>query len=138
MKMNLIFLEAKKKCNSILLNFNKTVKKSKCINNITNNKFKLNSNNYVNLAKDNSKIYYYQSKHFTNNNNNIKDNKLKDSFHRIHDYLRISLTEKCNLRCTYCMPEQGIELTPNEKLLSRDDLSKLLKIFINLGITKVR
>jgi cyclic pyranopterin phosphate synthase len=42
---------------------------------------------------------------------------LTDNFDRQHDYLRISLTERCNLRCTYCMPEEGIQLSPNRDTL---------------------
>lgn len=42
---------------------------------------------------------------------------LSDSFGRFHDYLRISLTERCNLRCKYCMPEEGVELQPKDELL---------------------
>lgn len=42
---------------------------------------------------------------------------LTDSFGRFHDYLRISLTERCNLRCKYCMPAEGVELQPKDELL---------------------
>ena len=44
---------------------------------------------------------------------------LVDGHNRTHDYLRISLTEKCNLRCHYCMPAEGVELSPDENMLSR-------------------
>ncbi len=49
-------------------------------------------------------------------------NILTDTFGRKHTYLRISLTERCNLRCLYCMPEEGIELTPNSKLLTSEEI----------------
>src|SRR5688572_17527960 len=43
---------------------------------------------------------------------------LTDTFHRQHDYLRISVTERCNLRCVYCMPEEGVPLSPPRELLT--------------------
>ena len=52
----------------------------------------------------------------------VKDkNILIDSFGRRHSYLRISLIEKCNLRCTYCMPANGIPFTPKKNLMSSDE-----------------
>ncbi|MGF1671182.1 MAG: GTP 3',8-cyclase MoaA [Balneolaceae bacterium] len=63
---------------------------------------------------------------------------LKDSFGRIHNYLRISVTEKCNLRCTYCMPEEGIPLTPDERLPTVDELIKIVSVFKEMGINKIR
>lgn len=64
---------------------------------------------------------------------------LIDSYGRQHDYLRISLTERCNLRCLYCMPSEGVKLTDREKLLSLDELNRIARSFIELcGITKIR
>lgn len=63
---------------------------------------------------------------------------LKDSFGRHHNYLRISLTEKCNLRCTYCMPADGIQLTPRDELLTTDELLQIAHTFIDEGVTKIR
>eukprot|EP00793_Prasinoderma_coloniale_P002719 PRCOL_00002201-RA len=63
---------------------------------------------------------------------------LTDSFGRMHNYLRISLTERCNLRCTYCMPLGGIELTPNENLLTTEEVLRLVRVFAAAGVTKVR
>ena len=63
---------------------------------------------------------------------------LRDLFNRQHTYLRVSLTERCNLRCTYCMPEQGVKLTQNDKLLTGDEIAKLVKFFVKLGVNKVR
>lgn len=63
---------------------------------------------------------------------------LTDSFGRKHSYLRISLTERCNLRCVYCMPEEGVPLTPNEKLLSSDEIVHLATLFATFGVNKVR
>ncbi len=47
---------------------------------------------------------------------------------RRHTYLRISLTERCNLRCLYCMPEEGVDLTPGEQLLSTDEVLRLVSV----------
>ena len=63
---------------------------------------------------------------------------LTDSFGRVHTYLRLSITERCNLRCQYCMPHEGIDLTPQSHLTTDDEQRRLLAIFIRLGITKIR
>lgn len=63
---------------------------------------------------------------------------LKDQFGRKHDYLRISLIEKCNLRCQYCMPEEGIPLTPSKFLMSADEIGSLAKTFVDMGVKKIR
>jgi len=63
---------------------------------------------------------------------------LTDSFGRKHTYLRISLTEKCNLRCTYCMPANGIALTPKKHLMTADEIYTIAKEFVRLGVTKIR
>lgn len=63
---------------------------------------------------------------------------LKDKFGRIHDYLRISLIDKCNLRCTYCMPE-NIRFLPAKHLMSKDEILQLASIFVrDFGINKIR
>ncbi|KAI0778709.1 molybdenum cofactor biosynthesis prote [Trametes elegans] len=63
---------------------------------------------------------------------------LIDTFHRQHNYLRISLTERCNLRCFYCMPSEGIELSPPEHILSDDEVIRLATLFVKSGVTKIR
>ncbi|KAF7723113.1 Molybdenum cofactor synthesis protein 1 [Apophysomyces ossiformis] len=63
---------------------------------------------------------------------------LKDTFGRQHNYLRLSLTERCNLRCTYCMPEGGVDLTPKEQLLTTDEILHLAQLFVDQGVTKIR
>ncbi|GAA5849418.1 hypothetical protein JCM5353_001082 [Sporobolomyces roseus] len=63
---------------------------------------------------------------------------LIDSFGRQHDYLRISLTEKCNLRCTYCMPSTGVPLLPRDDLLTTDEIERVAKLFISNGVKKIR
>ncbi|KAJ2828350.1 hypothetical protein GGI24_002416 [Coemansia furcata] len=59
-------------------------------------------------------------------------------FGRFHNYLRISVTEKCNLRCQYCMPEDGIDLTANEMLLTTDEIIRVARIFVQQGVDKIR
>jgi molybdenum cofactor biosynthesis protein A len=63
---------------------------------------------------------------------------LQDSFGREHTYLRISLTEKCNLRCTYCMPEDGVVLSPKSDLMTTDEVIHLAKLFVKNGVNKIR
>lgn len=63
---------------------------------------------------------------------------LTDTFHRQHDYLRISVTERCNLRCLYCMPEEGIELSPPSRLLTSPEIVYLSSLFVSQGVTKIR
>lgn len=63
---------------------------------------------------------------------------LTDSFGRQHDYLRISLTERCNLRCLYCMPEEGVQLSPNKDILTSAEIYYLSALFVRQGITKIR
>lgn len=66
------------------------------------------------------------------------DNKIIDSFDRVHDYLRISLTERCNLRCTYCMPEEGIQLRDREEFMTGEELLLIAEKFVELGVKKIR
>lgn len=63
---------------------------------------------------------------------------LVDGFGRRHNYLRISLTERCNLRCGYCMPEEGVDLTPNGDLLTAEEIERLVRVFASAGVDKVR
>lgn len=63
---------------------------------------------------------------------------LMDRFGRIHDYLRISVTDRCNLRCLYCMPEEGMEFAPSEQLLSYDDIVEVVETAASMGVTKLR
>ncbi|KAK3818818.1 MAG: molybdopterin cofactor [Benniella sp.] len=63
---------------------------------------------------------------------------LTDNFSRQHTYLRISLTERCNLRCTYCMPAEGVELSPNEDILTTPEIIRLARLFVREGVTKIR
>ena len=64
---------------------------------------------------------------------------LVDSFGRVARDLRVSLTDRCNLRCTYCMPAEGLDWLPKPELLSDDELIRLLRIAVTrLGVTNVR
>ena len=63
---------------------------------------------------------------------------LTDNFHRQHDYLRISLTERCNLRCVYCMPEEGVPLSPPKELLTTPEIVMLSSVFVSQGVNKIR
>jgi len=63
---------------------------------------------------------------------------LLDTFGREHNYLRISITEHCNLRCSYCMPEEGIALTPKSHLMTADEIIHIAKTFVEFGVTKIR
>ncbi|KAK0389418.1 hypothetical protein NLU13_2993 [Sarocladium strictum] len=63
---------------------------------------------------------------------------LTDTYHRQHDYLRISVTERCNLRCVYCMPEEGVDLSPSRDLLTTPEIALLSSVFVSQGVTKIR
>ncbi len=61
-----------------------------------------------------------------------------DSYNRKIDYLRISVTDRCNLRCIYCMPEKGIDLLPHNEILTFEEIIKIVKASSKLGINKIR
>src|SRR5205814_4503913 len=63
---------------------------------------------------------------------------LFDRYGRSHTYLRISVIEKCNLRCRYCMPEHGVPLLPKDDLLSFEEIERLAALFVRLGVRKIR
>lgn len=74
--------------------------------------------------------------------NEVRSNLLRysmhDPFNRRIDYLRVSITDRCNFRCVYCMPEQGFPATPKIENLTFEEIARLVKIGAALGITKVR
>jgi cyclic pyranopterin phosphate synthase len=61
-----------------------------------------------------------------------------DRFERNINYLRISVTDRCNLRCRYCMPEEGVTLMRHEEILSYDEIADFTRLAVAAGITKVR
>ena len=63
---------------------------------------------------------------------------LIDSYDRVVDYLRVSVTERCNFRCNYCMPEKPFSWVPKENLLSFEELFEFMKVAIDEGVKKIR
>lgn len=63
---------------------------------------------------------------------------LRDGQGRLHRYLRISVTDRCNLRCLYCMPQCGMNWKPKEEILNYEEIRLLTEIFAHLGVSKVR
>lgn len=63
---------------------------------------------------------------------------LIDSFHRTIDYLRVSVTDRCNFRCVYCMPEEGAPVSPKNEILTYEEIERLIRIAVELGMSKIR
>jgi cyclic pyranopterin phosphate synthase len=63
---------------------------------------------------------------------------LIDSFGRVHDNLRVSVTDRCNIRCFYCMPESGVEFVERSEILDFEEIERFARIAAKLGITKLR
>ena len=63
---------------------------------------------------------------------------LKDNFQRTIDYMRISITDRCNLRCIYCMPSEGLVPMKHEDILSYEEIARILRITVRIGVRKVR
>ncbi|MBE0658888.1 MAG: GTP 3',8-cyclase MoaA [Bryobacteraceae bacterium] len=63
---------------------------------------------------------------------------LIDTYNRIHDNLRISVTDRCNIRCYYCMPEDGVEFVPRAEILTFEEIERFARIAAKLGINKIR
>ena len=61
-----------------------------------------------------------------------------DKFNRNIEYLRISVIDRCNLRCVYCMPEKGVEFIPHEEILTYDEILKICDVVSELGIKKIK
>lgn len=66
------------------------------------------------------------------------DNQLTDRYGRVHNYLRISVTDRCNLRCLYCMPEEGVAFAEPSSLLSFEEIEAVVRTAAELGITRLR
>jgi GTP 3',8-cyclase len=63
---------------------------------------------------------------------------LVDGFGRLHDNLRISVTDRCNIRCFYCMPEGEVSYLPRPELLTYEEIERFVRVAVSLGVTKVR
>ena len=63
---------------------------------------------------------------------------LVDSFGRVHNNLRISVTDRCNIRCFYCMPAENVQFMPRADLLSFEEMERFVRICVGLGVNKVR
>src|SRR6185369_13207184 len=66
------------------------------------------------------------------------DGPMVDTFGRVATDLRVSLTDRCNLRCTYCMPAEGLDWLPKPELLTFEEMTRLVGIAVGLGVTDVR
>ncbi len=69
---------------------------------------------------------------------NLPVRRLIDSFGRLHNNLRISVTDRCNIRCFYCMPAENVEFMPKEHLLSFEEIERVVRIGTTLGIDRIR
>ena len=67
-----------------------------------------------------------------------KSQTMYDNHGRPLNYLRLSVTDRCNLRCTYCMPEEGINYLPRNEILSYEEMERLIRLLARMGVTKVR
>jgi cyclic pyranopterin phosphate synthase len=63
---------------------------------------------------------------------------LRDTFGRLHNSLRVSVTDRCNIRCFYCMPERGVGFVPHREILTYEEIERFVRIAVGLGIVKVR
>jgi GTP 3',8-cyclase len=63
---------------------------------------------------------------------------LVDTFGRVHNSLRISVTDRCNIRCFYCMPEENVQFKPREELLTFEEIARFVRVAAGLGVNKLR
>jgi cyclic pyranopterin phosphate synthase len=63
---------------------------------------------------------------------------LIDTYDRVHDNLRISVTDRCNIRCFYCMPEDGVKFQPRKEILTFEEIERFVRIAVTLGVRKLR
>lgn len=66
------------------------------------------------------------------------EKRLIDTYNRSHNYLRISLTDNCNFRCFYCMPEEDYDFTPASRLMQAGEIESIAKVFVEQGVDKIR
>ena len=68
----------------------------------------------------------------------FRNEPLLDTFGRVADDLRLSVTDRCNFRCTYCMPAEGLKWLPKDEILSFEELARVLRLFVRLGVRSVK
>jgi GTP 3',8-cyclase len=68
----------------------------------------------------------------------VSSTPLVDTFGRLHDSLRISVTDRCNIRCSYCMPETDVPFIPHSEILTYEEIGRFVRIAVSLGVTKLR
>ena len=68
----------------------------------------------------------------------INDQQIYDNYNRPIQYLRLAVTDRCNLRCFYCMPEEGINFVPRKELLRYEEMERLVSLLAPAGVSKIR
>ena len=63
---------------------------------------------------------------------------MRDLWNREIDYIRISVTDRCNLRCVYCMPEEGIESISHDRILTFDEIARICRVMAQSGLKKIK
>src|SRR6266478_1863648 len=63
---------------------------------------------------------------------------LVDSFNRVHNNLRISVTDRCNIRCFYCMPVENVQFRPRHELLTFEEIARFVRVVAKLGVNRLR
>lgn len=63
---------------------------------------------------------------------------LEDTFGRQHTYMRVSVTDRCNYRCVYCMPEEGLNWVPRDDILTFEEIGRVIRLMVGMGVRKVR
>ena len=71
-------------------------------------------------------------------NRDLPRQRLIDRFGRLHNNLRISVTDRCNIRCFYCMPADNVEFMPKEHLLTFEEIERIVRVGTTLGIDRIR
>src|SRR5881392_47802 len=66
------------------------------------------------------------------------DGPLIDTFGRVADDLRVSVTDRCNFRCTYCMPAEGLQWLPKTQILTFEEMTRLVGVFVSLGVRSIK
>src|SRR3984885_3626760 len=71
-------------------------------------------------------------------NQTVNDKPLTDTFGRLHDNLRISVTDRCNIRCFYCMPEEDVKYAPRQEILTFEEIERFARVAVSMGVNKIR